>query len=81
MEANTDNQNVQTYITIDTLLNHLAYYRATYGDLPILVSTDSADKDFLRPLASIFTIDLVDTKTNDKQPAVVLSNYIIEGKE
>lgn len=69
------------YVTIDSLMNHLAELRANYGNLPILISSDSSDEDFLRPLVSIFGINITKDDTNENQHAVVLTNYLIENIE
>lgn len=69
------------YVTIDSLMSRLAELRANYGDLPILLSSDSSDKDFLRPLVSMFDINITMNNTNENQHAVVLANYLIENIE
>lgn len=66
------------YLSIDQLINALAAKRAEYGNIPVLVSADGTDDEFLRPIGDIFTIDIKDKKIGDSQICVVISNYTVD---
>ena len=50
------------YLSIDQLINALAAKRAEYGNIPVLVSADGTDDEFLRPIGDIFAININDKK-------------------
>ena len=66
------------YLSIDQLINTLAAKRAEYGNIPVLVSADGTDDEFLRPIGDIFAIDIKDKKIGDSQICVVISNYTVD---
>lgn len=69
------------YICIDDLINDLMTFKNQYGNLPIVISANGSDEDFLKPLKVVFGINMVEQITEDNQAAVVLSNYIITDSE
>lgn len=66
------------YLSLDQLINALAAKRAEYGNIPVLVSADGTDDEFLRPIGDIFAIDIKDKKICDSQICVVISNYTVD---
>ena len=66
------------YLSLDQLINALAAKRAEYGNIPVLVSADGTDDEFLRPIGDIFAIDIKDKKIDDSQICVVISNYTVD---
>ena len=66
------------YLSIDQLINALAAKRAEYGNIPVLVSADGTDDEFLRPIGDIFDIHIKDKKIGDSQICVVITNYTVD---
>lgn len=66
------------YICIDELIKELMVYKDQYGNLPILISADGSDIDFLKPLKEVFGVNMTEQTTGDTQLAIVLTNYEIE---
>lgn len=66
------------FLTIDQLINKLATTRAEFGNIPVLVSADGTDDEFLRPIGDVFTVNIKDKKIGDNQICLVISNYEIE---
>lgn len=66
------------YICINDLIKELTFYQDQYGNLPILVSAEGSDIDFLKPLREVFGINMIEESTGETQLAVVLTNYYIE---
>ena len=66
------------YLSIDQLINALAAKRAEYGNIPVLVSADGTDDEFLRPIGDIFAINIKDKKIGDSQIYVVITNYTVD---
>ena len=69
------------YLSIDQLINALAAERAEYGNIPVLVSADGTDDEFLKPIGDIFAINIKDKKIGDSQICVVITNYEIKDVE
>ncbi len=66
------------YLTIDQLINKLATTRAEFGNIPVLISADGTDEEFLRPIGDVFTVNIKDKKIGDNQICMVISNYEVE---
>lgn len=66
------------YLTIDQLINKLATTRAEFGNIPVLVSADGTDEEFLRPIGDVFIVNIKDKKIGDNQVCLVISNYEVE---
>ena len=66
------------YLSLDQLINALAAKRAEYGNIPVLVSADGTDDEFLRPIGDIFAININDKKIGDSQICVVITNYTVD---
>lgn len=66
------------YLTIDQLINKLATTRAEFGNIPVLVSADGTDEEFLRPIGDVFIVNIKDKKIGDNQICLVISNYEVE---
>lgn len=75
-KMNQDQDN-QKCICIDELLNTLAAFRARFGNIPVLISAEGSDEDFLKPMKTVFGINMTNLDTDENQPAIVLANYII----
>lgn len=66
------------YLTIDQLINKLATTRAEFGNIPVLISADGTDEEFLRPIGDVFTVNIKDNTIGDNQICMVISNYEVE---
>lgn len=66
------------YLTIDQLINKLATTRAEFGNIPVLVSADGTDEEFLRPIGDVFIVNIKDKKIGDNQVCLVISNYEVK---
>lgn len=69
------------YLSLDQLINALAAKRAEYGNIPVLVSADGTDDEFLKPIGDIFAINIKDKKIGDSQICVVITNYEIKDEK
>lgn len=69
---------METFKTIQDVIQELQEIEDSFGNLPVLISSDGSDGDFLRPLCNIFTVCMTEKETDDTQNAVVFSNYEIE---
>lgn len=73
---------MQQYKTIDDLIVKLEEFKESFGNIPILISSNGSDDDFLKPLMEAFTVKISEKETDDSQIAVVLANYeIIDADE
>ncbi len=68
---------MQQYKTIDDLIVKLEEFKESFGNIPILISSNGSDDDFLKPLMEAFTVKISEKETDDSQIAVVLANYEI----
>lgn len=66
------------FLTLSQVIWMLEVKQAELGDVPILVSADGTDDEFLRPIGNIFAINIKDKTVGDDQVCVVISNYEIE---
>ena len=66
---------METFKTIDDLITKLEEFKESFGNIPILISSNGSDEDFLKPLIEIFPINITEKETDDSQIAVVLTNY------
>ena len=73
---------MQQYKTIEDLITKLEEFKESFGNIPILISSNGSDDDFLKPLMEAFTVKISEKETDDSQIAVVLANYeIIDADE
>ena len=73
---------METFKTIDVLITKLEEFKESFGNIPILISSNGSDEDFLKPLVEAFTVKISEKETDDSQIAVVLANYeIIDADE
>lgn len=68
---------METFKTIDDLIVKLEEFKENFGNIPILISSNGSDDDFLKPLMEAFTVKISEKETDDSQIAVVLTNYEI----
>lgn len=66
---------METFKTIDDLIIKLEEFKESFGNIPILISSNGSDEDFLKPLVEAFTVKISEKETDDSQIAVVLTNY------
>lgn len=66
---------METFKTIDDLIAKLEEFKESFGNIPILISSNGSDDDFLKPLMEAFTVKISEKETGDSQIAVVLANY------
>lgn len=66
---------METFKTIDDLITKLEEFKESFGNIPILISSNGSDEDFLKPLVETFTVKISEKETDDSQIAVVLTNY------
>lgn len=66
---------METFKTIDDLITKLEEFKESFGNIPILISSNGSDEDFLKPLVEAFTVKISEKETDDSQIAVVLTNY------
>lgn len=66
------------YICIDDLIKELKIYRNQYGNLPVLISAEGSNIDFLKPLKEIFGVNMTEQATGNTQLAIILTNYEVE---
>lgn len=66
------------FLTLSQVIWMLEVKQAELGDVPVLVSADGTDDEFLRPIGNIFAINIKDKTVGDDQVCVVISNYEIE---
>lgn len=66
---------METFKTIDDLITKLEEFKESFGNIPILISSNGSDEDFLKPLVEAFTVKISEKEIDDSQIAVVLTNY------
>lgn len=66
------------FLTLSQVIWMLEAKQAELGDVPVLISADGTDDEFLRPIGNIFAINIKDKTIGDNQVCVVISNYEIE---
>ena len=49
---------METFKTIDDLIAKLEEFKESFGNIPILISSNGSDEDFLKPLVEAFTVKI-----------------------
>lgn len=65
-------------LPLDSLISMMQTFEKQYGgNIPVLLA-DKSSPNAIVPVVDAFMIEIVDKNTNDKQQAVVVSDFVVE---
>lgn len=65
-------------LPLDSLISMMQTFEKQYGgNIPVLLA-DKSSLNAIVPVVDAFMIEIVDKNTNDKQQAVVVSDFVVE---